>query len=115
MEVNCFLGGKSGGKGKKGQVDKSQITYHKCHKKGHYANECRSKGTPKGKGKSKGCDGGKGGKDDKSKIVCNRCGKTGHKKQDCRSKQHKDGHYLNEAAEPEGENSVSSMSALRSC
>jgi len=102
-----FAKGKAKGKGANGgdagkSDAKSDLECYNCHKKGHFASECWSKGSAKGAGKGgakgkggKGKGQGKGqgkakGKGAK-KIVCWTCGKDGHVSSDCWSKEKDDG------------------------
>jgi hypothetical protein len=68
-EINAFKQGKP--------FDKSNITCHKCQKKGHFAKECRGGKAnwtkPTGSRPSQG----------KFQFECHHCGKKGHKKDQC--------------------------------
>jgi hypothetical protein len=91
-----FAKGKAKGKGAKGSDAgksgaKSDLECFNCHKKGHFASECWSKGSAKGKGKGgkkgKGAAKGGKGKGAKKKLTCWNCGKEGHVSTECWSEK----------------------------
>ena len=67
-----------------GATDSFTGKCYNCGKKGHRANECRSK-INDGNGKEKGSTNGNGNTQQKSKFKgnCNACGKQGHMARDC--------------------------------